>query len=669
MRTIVKISFCFLFLFTTVIINAQNILNGSFENWTTVNLYNEPDSFVTTNMQTYFSLGVSNVTKSTDYYTGSYAARLETMATSNDTIFGGMFIGVPGSGGISGGRPYNNRPDSVYGYVKYDIMPNDSAIFAVIFKKSGTIIATAVKYFINTQNTYIRFSVPVTWMVPVIMPDTMAVIISSSNLNSNKIPGSYLIIDNINFKGTSVAPFPFGDLENWQAVSTEEPDDWTTINYANVYDTNYSSTKSTDSYSGNYSLLLKNVVTIWGDTAGYITNGIMGSNGPAGGKPITFNPDTFTFFYKYIPVGLDTALVIATSSRYDTALHTTIPIEQYVLKLPAKNIYTKVQIPFTYNGYPYADTINISYASGNVMDSTAFVGLGSELYIDSLSLSYKSFTDLAVVEPIGNFNFCSGLTNSQISILIKNTGSDLIPTGQVIDVYYQIDANPLVSEHDTLTSDFYSNDTIFYTFLQTVDLSSMGLHTYKFYINYPSDTLNMNDTSSGVANHTIPLTVNIAGTDTILISGSNFPDTLKLTSSYFTYFWRNTSNGPIISTDSELVINSYGWYYVYADNGYDCNATDSVFIDSPVKINNLTNNNLNIKIYPNPSDGNFNIIFDDIIMHDAVIEIFDIQGKSLYKNSININTKSIDISNFSKGIYFLKVRTNNEVKVEKIILE
>ena len=54
------------------------------------------------------------------------------------------------------------------------------------------------------------------------------------------------------------------------------------------------------------------------------------------------------------------------------------------------------------------------------------------------------------------------------------------------------------------------------------------------------------------------------------------------------------------------------------------------------------------------------------------IEILDITGKVIYQKEYkNINahfTENIDLSGCTKGIYFVKVRLENNVSIEKLIV-
>jgi len=71
-----------------------------------------------------------------------------------------------------------------------------------------------------------------------------------------------------------------------------------------------------------------------------------------------------------------------------------------------------------------------------------------------------------------------------------------------------------------------------------------------------------------------------------------------------------------------------------------------------------------IKIHPNPAqntvyiNGNFSI---------KTVELYDAQGRLLQSSMINENETTMDITNKSKGVYFVKVSTEKGIRVEKLV--
>lgn len=80
--------------------------------------------------------------------------------------------------------------------------------------------------------------------------------------------------------------------------------------------------------------------------------------------------------------------------------------------------------------------------------------------------------------------------------------------------------------------------------------------------------------------------------------------------------------------------------------------------------------NEDIRIYPNPSDGDFTIQFNSTISSDQTVSIYDLSGKNIknYTNHIfeGSNVITINLGPYDAGIYYLKISGIEEVK--KIII-
>jgi PKD repeat protein len=73
----------------------------------------------------------------------------------------------------------------------------------------------------------------------------------------------------------------------------------------------------------------------------------------------------------------------------------------------------------------------------------------------------------------------------------------------------------------------------------------------------------------------------------------------------------------------------------------------------------------NIKIYPNPAT-------DDLTIETperATIEIYNIEGQIIKSFSAGDNTTTIDVSTLARGMYFVKMKSDNGVGVKKFIKE
>lgn len=70
-------------------------------------------------------------------------------------------------------------------------------------------------------------------------------------------------------------------------------------------------------------------------------------------------------------------------------------------------------------------------------------------------------------------------------------------------------------------------------------------------------------------------------------------------------------------------------------------------------------------IYPNPTNGIINIKTEGQKIEN--IEVFNMMGQMVF-NQMNMNTSSIDLSNLDAGNYVMRVRTDQHVSSEKIVI-
>ena len=72
------------------------------------------------------------------------------------------------------------------------------------------------------------------------------------------------------------------------------------------------------------------------------------------------------------------------------------------------------------------------------------------------------------------------------------------------------------------------------------------------------------------------------------------------------------------------------------------------------------------KIYPNPSKGNFNVIFNNPNGNHSV-QIFSLLGQKVFEKN-NTQSSSISVTNLQKGTYLIKVTKDSKSRTDKIII-
>ncbi len=300
--------------FATAKLFAQTIPNGGFEAWNN-GTYMDPLFYMTSNDNfngNAINNFMGNCIRTSPAYHGNYAVQLTTIKNGTDTLAGYMVDGSPNGNVIHGGIPYNQKPTGIRLYYKYSTMATDSALVIAWFKKSGSVIGTYPFKIHALQSNYTLFAGTFSPALAV-TPDTVVFAAASSvtvmNNSAGAPIGSVFTIDSVSFTGVGSQPADLnGDFENWTPVDTFFiPSGW----YVNLPER-----WSTDRHAGNYSVQMSTEMTPNGVSAGQVSTGYNQCPNQCmnncncvlkGGHPYTQTSDSLTFWYKYAPVGGDTA--------------------------------------------------------------------------------------------------------------------------------------------------------------------------------------------------------------------------------------------------------------------------------------------------------------------------------------------------------------------------
>jgi hypothetical protein len=80
-----------------------------------------------------------------------------------------------------------------------------------------------------------------------------------------------------------------------------------------------------------------------------------------------------------------------------------------------------------------------------------------------------------------------------------------------------------------------------------------------------------------------------------------------------------------------------------------------------------------LEVYPNPSKGVFNVSFVSEDIQNLEVRVLNMVGELIYTEGleqfVGEYTKSINMSKYTKGVYFLEITTNNGVVNKKIVLQ
>ncbi len=72
-----------------------------------------------------------------------------------------------------------------------------------------------------------------------------------------------------------------------------------------------------------------------------------------------------------------------------------------------------------------------------------------------------------------------------------------------------------------------------------------------------------------------------------------------------------------------------------------------------------------VRIYPNPTAGDFNVEFNTAV--ERTVEVVDVTGRVIVSKVSSEQVVDVNLNNLSNGIYYVKIQSDNSVKVVKIV--
>ncbi|WP_298956083.1 reprolysin-like metallopeptidase [uncultured Nonlabens sp.] len=148
-----------------------------------------------------------------------------------------------------------------------------------------------------------------------------------------------------------------------------------------------------------------------------------------------------------------------------------------------------------------------------------------------------------------------------------------------------------------------------------------------------------------------------------------------------TILCRQPTVGNFAPSESFSVFNGVAangdWTLRVSDNvGDDIGTLNSWSLEVCVQnITPLSNESFeldNLSIYPNPSNGNLNILFDNASSNNVGVTVFDLSGRSVFKRSYetsNSFNQNINLGAVSAGMYLVNIVDGNRTITKKIIVE
>ncbi len=137
-----------------------------------------------------------------------------------------------------------------------------------------------------------------------------------------------------------------------------------------------------------------------------------------------------------------------------------------------------------------------------------------------------------------------------------------------------------------------------------------------------------------------------------------------------TYQWDGPVDDATSATPMAMGTSSTTYNVTITDAACGTTFTDAVDVTCfTVSTENLVDDSF--AITPNPSSGQF-FMTNEGSARDMVIQVFDLQGKLVYTDNMNISngeTKSMNLDKLSKGIYLAKLSNENKVETHRLVIQ
>ena len=265
--------------------------------------------------------------------------------------------------------------------------------------------------------------------------------------------------------------------------------------------------------------------------------------------------------------------------------------------------------------FPYTSTDLDSVIVGLVHNDYDWSQLGNNLYLDTIRL--KNYSDVPV-------NFL-------------NTWS--------WDTF------------DTLDFDSYAQHYV-YDFQAPADTIRSRLFIYALHITEGERSFMALDNISVKPISNYPVVVTASDTT---IDVGNCVD-LSVTGQVSTYYWepQGLFADPWLQNQTVCLDSTTTFYVSVLDTNLQCFQTESITVYVGDEWQNIDENELDVKIFPNP------VMDDLIIQSEAIIdklELYDPRGK-LIKTS---NNMVLNVKNYSSGIYTIKVYAQGQVITKRVV--
>ncbi|RYM33522.1 T9SS type A sorting domain-containing protein [Brumimicrobium glaciale] len=324
--------------------------------------------------------------------------------------------------------------------------------------------------------------------------------------------------------------------------------------------------------------------------------------------------------------------------------------ENSILDITPVNGFSNYE--FFIGGVSVQNGIVSSYSTGPLTASTDFL-----VEITNGSCMFSSNLQAITVTPAQTYNISDGICQGDSYTL----GTQTLTTGGSYTETFQSAAgcdsiinlslvvNPPTSSSSTIT--LCASSYLF----EGQNLTASGIYT--------ETTTNANGCDSTI---TLDLTLNAPVTVTTSLTGATLTATATPTSA--TYQWFDCLTNTNVAGATAAVFNPTvnGEYAVIASSSNGCSDTSSCTVVSTVGLKDNVKS-FGISLHPNPTNGAVTVLLENMEAKQYTLEVIDATGRKLKTQTITNNSTQVDLSNFNKGVYLIRISNETRESTHRIV--
>ena len=310
------------------------------------------------------------------------------------------------------------------------------------------------------------------------------------------------------------------------------------------------------------------------------------------------------------------------------------------------------QIGWFINGVAYSNSNPITLC-GNVIDENSAIeaivtySICGQLTTLNQNVISPVIAQPAILEP-GDLTVCNDINYVDLTLNNSIILNGLSPNDYEFN-FFQTFADASNSSNLILnpTNYFFTNGQLIYVGIYNLISGCIYIKTFHVYQAQPVPP------PTGISPQTYSPGQTLAD---LIVNGTNI-------------LWYDAATGGNLLPSSTVLQNGVTYYASQTTNDTNCESrvlANRLAITAQQTLNNILFNNGNLIVYPNPTKDN--LLISSKYKIDS-IEVYNTIGQKVESHKIDSLSANLKMNEYSNGIYFVKVFSQNNYRIIKIIKE